>query len=80
MAVANHDSDDVSVLLNQRVPLVGDVDYDGDVDLADLAGLLGAYGLCEGHPDYDPNGDFDASGCVDLWDLLILLSNYGAGT
>ncbi|MBU0617717.1 MAG: hypothetical protein KKI02_08365 [Planctomycetes bacterium] len=49
----------------------------GDVDWADLAGLLGAYGVCEGDPDYDPNADFDANGCVDLWDLLPLLDNYG---
>ncbi|MBU0617067.1 MAG: hypothetical protein KKI02_05070 [Planctomycetes bacterium] len=54
-------------------------DGDRDVDLADLAGLLGAYGVCEGDPDYDPDADFDASGCVDLWDLLTLLYNYGAG-
>ena len=67
------------MLLNQRERLSSDVDDDGDVDLADLAGLLGAYGVCHGDPDYDPNADFDASGCVDLWDLLRLLSNYGAG-
>jgi len=71
----------VVVLMNQgAASLPGDVDGDHDVDLADLAGLLGAYGVCEGDPDYDPNADFDANGCVDLWDLLALLNNYGAGT
>ncbi len=69
----------VSVLLNHGECLPGDVDGDCDVDLADLAPLLGAYGACAGDANYDPNGDFDANGCVDLWDLLRLLSNYGAG-
>jgi hypothetical protein len=79
LAVANYGSENVSVLLNQGTRLLGDIDDDGDVDLADLADLLGAYGVCEGDPDYDANADFDADGCVDLWDLLTLLDNYGAG-
>jgi probable HAF family extracellular repeat protein len=58
----------------------GDVDDDGDVDLTDLAGLLAAYGACEGDPNYNPNADFDSSGCVDLNDRAALLSNYGFGT
>ena len=62
------------------VSIVGDVDGDGDVDLSDLAALLGAYGDCEGDPDYNPAADFDDSGCVDLSDLATLLGNYGYGT
>ena len=58
--------------------LVGDIDGDGDVDLADLAALLAAYGLCAGDPGYNPDADFDESGCVDLADLAALLANYGA--
>jgi hypothetical protein len=60
-------------------PLVGDLDGDGDVDLSDLAELLGAYGACTGDPDYNPLADLDGSGCVDLADLAALLANYGAG-
>jgi hypothetical protein len=57
----------------------GDVDGDGDVDLADLAALLASYGACEGDPDYEPAADIDNSGCVDLTDLATLLSHYGEG-
>ena len=55
----------------------GDFDGDGDVDLQDLAALLGVYGTCDGDPEYDPAADFDLSGCVDLADLATLLGNYG---
>jgi hypothetical protein len=58
----------------------GDLDGDGDVDLTDLAGLLAAYGACEGDLSYNPAADFDGSGCVDLSDLAALLANYGFGT
>jgi hypothetical protein len=55
----------------------GDVDGDGDVDLADLARLLAAYGTSAGDPGYDPAADLDGDGDVDLADLAILLSVYG---
>lgn len=56
---------------------VGDLDRDGDVDLADLALLLSSYGLCAGDPGFVPAADLDHDGCVDLADLATLLANYG---
>jgi hypothetical protein len=61
-------------------PIVGDIDGDGDVDLSDLAALLGSYGACAGDPAYDAAADLDGSGCIDLADLAQLLANYGTGT
>lgn len=58
---------------------LGDVDHDGDVDLADLAALLASYGACTGDAAYNSLADLDASGCVDLADLAGLLSMYGTG-
>ena len=57
----------------------GDTDFDRDVDLSDLARLLGHYGTTFGvDTDYDPQCDFDLNGKVNLVDLAELLGNYGS--
>jgi len=66
--------------LQPKSQCVGDVDGDGDTDLADLAGLLGGYDTSEGEPGYNPNADFDGDGDIDLSDLAHLLGDYGCGT
>ncbi|MBC8310221.1 MAG: hypothetical protein ISR75_06245 [Phycisphaerales bacterium] len=50
----------------------GDVDGDGDVDLADLLALIAAWG--SGDAAADVNGD----GVVNTADLLILIANWGS--
>ena len=59
------------------VTIIGDVDHDGDVDLSDLAALLGAYGTICGDPGFNPDADFDGDCDVDLSDLAALLGHYG---
>ena len=54
---------------------LGDLDADGDVDLGDLAQLLGHYGTTSGAAYAD--GDLDFDGDVDLQDLAELLGRYG---
>ena len=73
-------SDDNNNGVPDECDLPGDLDGDGDVDLNDLAELLGRYGSCVGEPTYDSNADFDDSGCIDLSDLAYLLGYYGTGT
>lgn len=59
-----------------RTPLrPGDVDGDNDVDLADLASLLGNYGTAAGAGCAE--GDIDGDCDVDVNDLLTLLLHYG---
>ena len=55
--------------------VVGDLDYDNDVDLEDLAILLSNYGMTSG-AIYE-QGDLDFDGDIDLSDLAELLGNYG---
>jgi len=52
-----------------------DLDADDEIDLADLAQLLGHYGLTSGAGYED--GDLDFDGDVDLTDLAALLGVYG---
>ena len=63
------------VLRFDTLTCAGDVDHDGDVDLSDLAQLLGHYGLTSGA--ICENGDLDADGGVNLSDLAALLGAYG---
>ena len=53
----------------------GDLDCDCDVDLSDLARMLGFWGAAAGI--YYDSGDLDMDADLDLSDLSILLSNYG---
>jgi len=57
------------------VTLAGDLDFDGDVDLSDLAQLLANYGTTSGGT-YE-QGDIDGDGDIDLSDLAALLAVYG---
>ena len=56
-------------------PMMGDLDYDSDVDISDLAQLLGSYGETTGMTWTE--GDLDGDGDVDLIDLAELLGTYG---
>jgi len=57
-----------------EIPCVGDLDDDGDVDLADLTTQLGQFGQFGA----GLSGDLDEDGDVDLADLTLLLSRYGS--
>jgi RHS repeat-associated protein len=61
--------------------VTGDLDGDGNVDLADLSIILTAYSTCEGDPGYNPDANLAINDpgpqCIDLADMSVLLSVYG---
>ncbi|MBU0617468.1 MAG: hypothetical protein KKI02_07110, partial [Planctomycetes bacterium] len=72
--VSGRGADLYAMRIDSPFPL-GDLDFDGDVDLADLAQLLANYGMTSGAVYED--GDLDCDGDVDLSDLAALLAVYG---
>ena len=75
LIVGNSGDSSVMVFYAQPPDYAGDLDDDGDVDLADLQILLGHYGTPSGAGPND--GDLDGDGDVDLLDLQLLLVSYG---
>ena len=61
-----------------RLWVIGDLNFDNDVDISDLAQLLGNWNTTEGATYSD--GDVDEDGDVDIVDLGELLGQYGYGT
>jgi hypothetical protein len=57
--------------------LVGDLNGDGTVGLADYGLIGGLVGSETGDPDFDPAADFDGSGNIGLSDFALVLANVG---
>lgn len=61
----------------QLTALLGDINFDGKVSLADLVLLANAYGSHPGQANWNPNADINGNGAVDLSDLIIMAQQYG---
>lgn len=55
--------------------LVGDVDGDGQVNLADEQAFAKTYAESAGDPDYQASADFNQNGVINLYDALALERN-----
>ena len=71
LGIANRDSGDMSVIINQSCQpgVFGDVNGDGVVDVLDLLELLSDWGPCPGCAT-----DLNADGVVDVLDMLAMLA------
>jgi len=58
--------------------LLGDIDFDGDVDFADVNEFTSAYLTENGDPDYNSDADLDPNdGFIDLYDFALLANDWG---
>ena len=57
---------------------MGDVNWDGVIDQADLDRLSAAFGSVPGSPNWDADCDLNGDGRVDGLDLTIAAFHYGA--
>jgi Dockerin type I domain len=55
--------------------LMGDINGDGKVDLADVQAFAGTYMSRKGGPNYNPAADFNHNGVINLYDAKALLHN-----
>jgi uncharacterized membrane protein len=57
---------------------LGDLDGDGFVNIQDLLGVIGGWGLCaQPHAVNTCPADLNVNGTVDLDDLLLVINNWG---
>jgi hypothetical protein len=63
-----------------NIELVGDLNFDGTVDIFDAILLAGAFGSTRGSPNYKPEADINNDGFVDIYDALVLAGNFGKTT
>lgn len=60
---------EIDDMLAEMFHEVGDVNYDGEVDVLDLVLISFSYGYYEGEPEYNPDADLNQDGVVDTRDL-----------
>ena len=58
--------------------LLGDVNYDGIVDVYDGILLANAFQSRQGQQDWDANADINDDKVVDIYDAIILASHFGS--
>lgn len=59
-------------------PCPGDINFDGQISLSDLAFVLAHFGVCHPNPLYSAGADLNCDGCVTLQDLANLLATFGS--
>ena len=56
---------------------IADLNYDGVIDIFDLAAVAVAFGSEEGHPNWNPSADLNHDGIVDVFDLVLIAIHFG---
>jgi hypothetical protein len=65
---------------NVTVRIVGDVNGDGVVNMADVIIVINAFGSYPGHPRWNIAADVNGDGVVNMADIVLVLINFGKST
>jgi len=57
--------------------LFGDVNFDGRVDIRDMAAIVKVFGSSLGSAVWNPSADVNSDGRVDVFDLAVAAKNFG---
>ena len=58
------------------LPLIGDINHDGSVDIYDAILLSGAFNSRPGNPSWNPNADLNNDNVVDIYDAILLSAHF----
>lgn len=59
------------------VPVLGDLNHDGTVDMYDAIQEASAFGCIPGHPLWNSDADLNQDGIIDIFDIIILAGDFG---
>ncbi len=59
------------------IPILGDINSDGIVDIYDAITLASAFGSRPGSSNWNYSADINSDGGIDIYDAIILAGNYG---
>jgi hypothetical protein len=64
--------------IETKLPMLGDVNRDGTVDIYDVTTVCMAYDSTPNDPNWNPNADLAPQfGIIDIYDVVTVLINYG---
>ncbi len=75
--VIDENNQDRYPLMQPYVPLIGDLNTDGIVDILDAVQAASAFGFYPGHPRWNGQADLNHDNEVDIFDIIILANNFG---
>jgi parallel beta-helix repeat protein len=73
----NENNTDRYPFMQPYVPVIGDLNHDGTVDLFDAISEASAFGGRPGNPQWISDADINQDGIVDIFDMIMLAGNFG---
>jgi hypothetical protein len=58
------------------LPLIGDINHDGSVDIFDAILLSNAFNTTPSNPKWNPNADLNGDSSIDIYDAILLAAHF----